>query len=911
MRSLFWKAAAFAVWLGATCGTVQGAETLIDVPLNIREISGVERIADPVSFGVPFPQGMLFETKGIAVHDESGKTVPGQFKVLERWVDRGQDGSIKWLLVTFLAHVPANGEVAYRLKTGVNPRPLRPASIERIDRLWAEIDLELTLPEREMIRKTQGRRSVVEEGPVRSCVRYETDSTPGQIGYIVWIYDYGDSDRRDTTVVLKNTPRVPSGPLFFKDFSLIWNRKGSDFELGGDKGKTFKGIVEKAKGFLLYQDSSGTDRWDKLGEWQDKAAAYVPPNSPKADLGYPAFRGYVIRSGETEMGRGEQALGWVRLGDHGIAVRNFWQQFPKAVEVEADRIRVHLWPKYWKAHGGIHWLDDMQRKAHDLAFFDRPISEADAIAFNDPLTIHCGLDWYKRTGAVGYISDKAALKPQPDPKALGRQEYGWHKWGTYWLDTIHRRYHQFPMDPFIQTADPYEAKKVWLYMRGSADLTPAWVDHYRFPEDAFLLRPNCYGCTLRETGSYTELSEHHGLMPWNMQHLTCLELYDGYRLFGDPLAFDAIDKLASWVQAWVHRRSEKTGGESRLDALPQNVLVDSYRLLERPSILDSISNYIDFIWITINKDRGYYIPNTSEKYPEGFEKVFMLAYLAEGLESTYQLTGDLRCLDMTYGMTQYVLREPFINSCYVTLYETPIDLKTLQEERSLASASPTAACDCSVFTEKEKKDECKAWRDWRISSLLTLSYLHFRDPLFLEMFNAVEDTLKMKGGQLHAETGESPAPVLKVYQYLREKAPLEGESPKVVGDLKAFLQSDGKIRLQWTNPPGVDRYYIKFFDKPIKEALRIPEDMGQAINFWAAEPIVRDYDSLPQAGKPGEVSSYVVPIPGTAQEYWFALKAIGKGAGLSSMSNTVRVQITSAQGPSRPAPPQNLTVSGQ
>ncbi|MEJ5349166.1 MAG: hypothetical protein WHS46_10830 [Desulfosoma sp.] len=906
MRVTTLRIALLFMWVIFPCVTTSGHSTALDIPLNIRDVSGVQRTGSPVSFGIPFPQGVLDQPVGIVVYDPSGNPVPSQFKILERWVDHGQDGSVKWLLVTFLADVPPNENVTYRLGRGVNPSPARAASLEDVYKLWDEIDFEMVLPDGTVLHRTEGVRSIIEDGPVRCCVKFETDSKPGQIGYIAWLYAYAGGDRIDVTVVLKNTPRTPSGPLFFKDFSVLWRRSGKEFEIGGDRGKRYHGVIEKGKSVYLYQDSSGTDRWDKQGEWGDKTGAYVPSYSPISDLGYPAFKGYIVQSGKRELARGEQAIGWVRLGDHGVVTRDFWQQFPKAVEVEADRIRVRLWPQYWKAHGGVHWLDDMQRKAHDLAFFYRPIKEADALVFNFPLTIHCGLDWYRQTGAVGYLSEKTELRDQPDPQALGRQEYGWHKWGTYWLDPIRRRYHHFPMDNFIKTGDPYEAKKIWLFMRGSAGLTPAWVDHYKFPEDAYLLRRNCYCCPLREPGSYTEKSAHHGLMPWNMEHLTCRELHDGYRLFGDLLAYDAVDKLASWVQAWVQRRSEGKVPETRVDALPQSVLADSYRLLERPFILNSIRDYINFIWNTINKDRGYYIPNVSEKYPEGFEKVFMLAYLAEGLEESYKLTGDLRCVDMIYGITRYALREPFINSCYAVLYESPINLQKLQEERAKAARSPTATCDCSIY-EGQEKTECRDWRDWRISSLLSLSYIHYRDPLFLDTLKAIDRTVLLKGGRLHANTGDSPSPILGVYDFLREKAPLE-RGPSVINDLKATVDKDGRVRLQWTNPPNAHRYYIKYSDKPIKESITIPDDIGIFMNFWSAEPAINRYDALPRAGSAGHMYTYILPYPGTARQYWFAVKSLGSDGAVSGMSNTVQVSLKSLDESRSPAPPQNLKI---
>ena len=105
----------------------------LDVPLTVWDVAGVERRAEPCSTGVPMPCGLLVEPQGIAVHDAGGRAVPAQFRVLERWRDQGigkGDGSVKWLLATFLADVPARGEAVYRLKAGENPAPPNPAKVE-------------------------------------------------------------------------------------------------------------------------------------------------------------------------------------------------------------------------------------------------------------------------------------------------------------------------------------------------------------------------------------------------------------------------------------------------------------------------------------------------------------------------------------------------------------------------------------------------------------------------------------------------------------------------------------------------------------------------------------------------------------------------------------------------------------
>ena len=63
------------------------------------ESPGGERSAcQPVTFGVPLPEGLLVEGKSLCLKDDAGRTLPVQTEVLARW----PRGSVKWLLVDCL-----------------------------------------------------------------------------------------------------------------------------------------------------------------------------------------------------------------------------------------------------------------------------------------------------------------------------------------------------------------------------------------------------------------------------------------------------------------------------------------------------------------------------------------------------------------------------------------------------------------------------------------------------------------------------------------------------------------------------------------------------------------------------------------------------------------------------------------
>ena len=97
------------------------------VPLTIRDNSGVDRRAWPVTSGVPLPRGVVKDVASLRLTDTRGREIPCQFTPLSRhWA---LDGSVRWVLLDFQVDVPANGSVTVWLSNDgparAEPPPLR------------------------------------------------------------------------------------------------------------------------------------------------------------------------------------------------------------------------------------------------------------------------------------------------------------------------------------------------------------------------------------------------------------------------------------------------------------------------------------------------------------------------------------------------------------------------------------------------------------------------------------------------------------------------------------------------------------------------------------------------------------------------------------------------------------------
>ena len=91
-------------------GTAQAAA----VALKVENPYEADWLDFPVTSGVPFAEGELADADHVRLVDPRGQEVILQPKVTVRW----GDGSVKWLLLSFLASVEARSTAAYSLEYG-------------------------------------------------------------------------------------------------------------------------------------------------------------------------------------------------------------------------------------------------------------------------------------------------------------------------------------------------------------------------------------------------------------------------------------------------------------------------------------------------------------------------------------------------------------------------------------------------------------------------------------------------------------------------------------------------------------------------------------------------------------------------------------------------------------------------
>ena len=330
------------------------------IKLTIENAGNVERKAWPITQGVPFAEGELECGAPVRVVDDNGQVLPTQSTCLATWSKNLK--YVKWLLVDFQCDLTAGQtkEVFLEYVEGVeSPQPNQPVTVNRqsrrikLDTGTLRLEIRTGFPDflagcsvktadgwRDVFRGRPGPYlymtsakgqvydsytaapipsiTVEDDGPLRAsvCVKgYHAEANGLHLcPYTLRIHACaGKNDLRFFhTFVFDQNPDV-----------LEFSQVGMNFPLDlGDNLRMAFGGEDK---------THFAKRWEHSRFLQSSDIAYQ-----------------VTRDDEP-FGNGEKTRGWATLcGSEAsafVAIRDFWQQYPKGYELTADGIDVQFWPE--------------------------------------------------------------------------------------------------------------------------------------------------------------------------------------------------------------------------------------------------------------------------------------------------------------------------------------------------------------------------------------------------------------------------------------------------------------------------------------------------------------------------------------------------------------------------------------
>jgi hypothetical protein len=353
-----------------------------------KETEGSAHVRWPVSGGIPFRRGHLRSIDKVRLFDAKGNEREIQPAVLSVW----PDGSVRWLLVEFVADLPRDLDVHFVLEYG--PEVHRQASVRNDipnPVSWGEV---LRWDEKASIRTNAGPGGMTLErgGAVHRILLFEDDYTDGDVA--------SPFARR---VRIHTFPEIPLTRI---EHTLIVRSEDLFANLRALR--------------LMFPPGGGAERIGEVDAVSDASSS-----SP--------YLGQITRH-ETETGtvvereRGTGQLpGWIsRDGEKGkviLAVRRFAENWPKALIADEDRLIVDLFPElrpdeysersepqerlyYWFDEGEYKLKRGVQ-KTHELlwGFFpagqNSPNEKVLVCLFNNPPVLRAGAEWTVQSGAAG------------------------------------------------------------------------------------------------------------------------------------------------------------------------------------------------------------------------------------------------------------------------------------------------------------------------------------------------------------------------------------------------------------------------------------------------------------------------------------------------------------------------------
>ena len=342
----------FRAKAAAPPATIANAQT---VPLTVRNPHDVPAIGWPVTSGVPFPKGVLGDAAHVRLmHD--GKEALAQVSVTGRWLD----GSVKWILVSFLANVPAQGQAQYDLQFGRDVRRTRASGKLSVVRNAGEVQLDtgalrvrvdrhgqVVLPSGKACRTVlvdakgkaystraaEAELTVEEAGPVRAVVKTVADLAAE---------DGAKSYRIEKRVM------AYQGAAYLRVFhTFVVNSKEQFTEI--DEMRFVVPVdkpawrVARADGKSLTLDAS------------------TPRVRQRFDREY-------VTTSEEKPAKGRIVGSIVSTGPDGcaVAVRDAWQNYPKGFAIGNGELQVGLCPDF---KAGLYDKFPFEKEGHHLYYY--------------------------------------------------------------------------------------------------------------------------------------------------------------------------------------------------------------------------------------------------------------------------------------------------------------------------------------------------------------------------------------------------------------------------------------------------------------------------------------------------------------------------------------------------------------
>ncbi|MHC4792520.1 MAG: RIFT barrel domain-containing protein, partial [Planctomycetota bacterium] len=333
---------AFSICLGLVpsglllAGDSRSKSPTEQLDISVRDMTGLKSLR-PVTGGVPLAQGAAPEGVNFVLYDENDKPVSCQASILARWKDR----SARWVLLDFQAVPPANRTSHFKLSWGKKVKTVNP-----------EFPVQISGQKKPFIKTRNIVVSPVKNALLRISDRVDvkfslTDSKGQNCNGVVESAEVQTEGKIRSTKVLKGAFRRPGRErvLGFQVRVSVFARLSKVYLEPQILVDSEKGVMQNICDFKFEVIPLNSIRSAAIGG----APGYSGRPASLVRLFQLDDENYRL---EGAGGKGSKAPGWAEIDDGkgiiAIAVRDFWQQWPKSIEADARGLRIGLLPEFEK-----------------------------------------------------------------------------------------------------------------------------------------------------------------------------------------------------------------------------------------------------------------------------------------------------------------------------------------------------------------------------------------------------------------------------------------------------------------------------------------------------------------------------------------------------------------------------------
>jgi hypothetical protein len=452
-------------------------------PITVRFAPAVDEalgFVHPVRIGVPFAEGALRDADQIAIEVSGDQLSHVQTRVLHRW----PDGSVKWCLLQWLQPPLATKDagVARIVSRDPNAASVAVSSLQVDGKSTWEVaaskggDAPLrwltgrgAIGVRSRLLTADGGEfwghgdalDTCEIGPVVSrnvaqWVQRDSSGASLPLETKVSIEHFEQISAAIFRVTIRNPQPAThpggnwdlgnGGSIFLKDWTIEFSLP-ERFANASVTAVCEPGVSPPAgESLKLFQASSGGENWLSRNHVDKDRRVRLP------------FRGYRLEvDGRSRERSDRRTVGGLRAtpqvivaGDQAtfaLAMRRFWENFPKAIEVTNRTVRLSLFPA---DSGYPHEIQGGEQKTHEFAvYFGDPTDHAPLDWYSHPVQPQLDPEYYATTGAIPYLTPRVGDPNQAhhalvdaaiegnDTFVAKREridEYGWRNFGDIYGD---------------------------------------------------------------------------------------------------------------------------------------------------------------------------------------------------------------------------------------------------------------------------------------------------------------------------------------------------------------------------------------------------------------------------------------------------------------------------------------------